>query len=92
MGNPRKIAELLSPLIDDVAREMEGREPHDPLALVQERLVRLIHRLEDGHPVPKIEALQELGFLKEHSLRQDMHAFHEVVQQAIEQAMSPGWD
>ena len=93
MADTERIIALLQPLVSDLSKIMEGRDDHDPLALVRERLMRLIHQLNDGPAVvEKFNVLQELGFLSEHSHADQLAQFHEVVGSAIDETMTPGWD
>lgn len=93
MASFAKIAKILNPLSTDLDQPMLGRDEHDPLMLVHERLGRLIEMLQADPPtIDKIQTLQELGFLSEHSQSEELTSFHESVRSAIEEAMAPGWD
>ncbi len=87
-----KIAEILGPLSTNLDQQMSGRDEHDPLMLVHERLGRLIDMLQADPPtINKIQTLQELGFLSEHSLADELSEFHEIIRNAIDETMTPGW-
>lgn len=93
MASFAKIAEILGPLSTDLDQQMSGRDEHDPLVLVHERLGRLIDMLQAEPPtIDKIQTLQELGFLSEHSQSEALRSFHESVRSAIDEAMAPGWE
>ncbi len=88
-----KIAEILGPLSTNLDQQMSGRDEHDPLMLVHERLGRLIDMLQADPPtINKIQTLQELGFLSEHSQSEELRSFQESVRSAIDEAMTPGWE
>lgn len=87
-----KAIELLTPLRDDLARHLEKREKGDPLELVRERFERLLINLENEPPtVSKVETLQELAFLAEHSLSDELRDFHRRIRQAIDAVMENPW-
>lgn len=92
MASCAKIMEILRPLLSDLDERLSSRDEHDPLVLVQERLARLLDMLGADPPsINKIQTLQELGFLSEHSLSEGMTDFHELVRSAIDEAMTSGW-
>ncbi len=93
MASFTKLAEILGPLLTDLDEQLSGRDAHDPLVLVRERLVRLLDMLRADPPtIDKIQTLQELGFLSEHSLSEGMTSAHERVRSAIDEAMTSGWE
>lgn len=93
MANQKEIADVLAPLVDDIDELMRSRDEHDPLALVRGHLTTLIASLRgEAAPLKKMEVLAQLGFLKEHSVRDDLASFHATIEQAIEAAMQPGWE
>jgi hypothetical protein len=86
-GRPRDV------YCSDLDARLSGRGEHDPLVLVRERLARLLDMLQADPPtINKIQTLQELGFLSEHSLSEGMTAFHESIRSAIDEAMTSGWE
>lgn len=93
MAKRTRVAEILDPLVQQVAKEMEGRGEHDPLAHVELHLRRLVDELGTEPPtLDKLRTLQELGYLSEHSIRDELAGFHEVVRRAIDETMTPGWE
>ena len=83
---------MLTPLAEDLGGRLEGLGEHHPLALVHERLARLVYELQQEPPlVDKMRTLQELGFLKEHSLNEEMADFHNSVQRAVDEVMTARW-
>jgi hypothetical protein len=93
MANRLKLAQILDPLIGEIEKLLEGQDEHNPLIAVRKHLERLVDHLRADPPlVGKIDALRELGYLSEHSLEGQLAGFHETVRQAIDEAMSPGWD
>ena len=93
MGNRNKVADILEPLLELVAQRLEGKDDHDPLIPVQKHLARLTDQLRSDVPIlDKITTLQELGYLKEQSVSENVAAFHDAVSSAIEETMTPGWN
>jgi hypothetical protein len=92
MAQRTAVADILDPLLEQLTAMLQGKGEHHPLALVHERLDRLVHELRHDPPtIDKFKTLGELGFLKEHSLQQDMTEFHDAIQRAVDEAMTPGW-
>lgn len=88
----RHVIALLTPLREELERHLDKREKGDPLELVRERFERLLNNLENEPPtVSKVETLQELAFLAEHSLNDDLRDFHQQVRQAIDATMTHPW-
>ncbi len=93
MANRLKIAEILDPLIEELGKRLEGGDEHDPLIAVRKHLERLVDHLRADPPlVGKIDTLRELGYLKEHSLTEELAGFHETVKRAVDETMTTGWD
>jgi len=86
------VAEVLDPLRDLLARQLEDRPSGDPLEMVRERLERLVHNLENEPPtISKMQALHELSFLAEHSQREDLLDFNRGVRHAMQVTMTSAW-
>jgi hypothetical protein len=84
---------MVAPHLEEQMASFTNRDAHDPLVLVRERLARLLEMLRVDPPtIDKIQTLQELGFLSEHSLSEGMTNAHERVRCAIDEAMTSGWE